>query len=57
MGNRKGKEWSTSEVNKLKEYAKQGKSTPTIASKLGRTENAIYSKASEKHISLKPKDK
>lgn len=57
MRNRKGKEWTSSELKRLKEYAKQGKTTPSIANKLGRTTSAIYLKASEKNISLKPKDK
>ena len=57
MRSKKGTEWSGSDVKKLKDLAKQGKTTPTIAKDLGRTKSAIYSKASEKNISLKPKDK
>jgi len=57
MTNRKNKEWTKGEVAKLKELAKKGIETPKIAKNLGRTKNAIYSKASEKKISLKPKDK
>ena len=49
-----GKPWSPADVNKLKELI--GGNTPTrvIGVKLGRTEDAIYSKASNLDLSLKP---
>lgn len=49
-----GKPWSPTDINRLKELA--GGNTPTrvIGLKLGRTENAIYAKASEIDLSLKP---
>ena len=49
-----GNKWSKSEVNELKQLAMQNTPTRVIGLKLGRTEGAIYSKASEKKISLKP---
>ncbi len=50
------KPWTTKAVNNLRSFAKQGKSTKEIARRLGRTINAIYSKASQKGISLMPPD-
>ena len=49
-----GKSWTPAEVKQLKELA--GGNTPTrvIGLKLGRTPEAIYAKASQKHISLAP---
>jgi len=49
-----GKEWSPSDVKNLKTLA--GNNTPTrvIGLKIGRTENAVQSKASELKVSLKP---
>lgn len=49
-----GKQWSAGEVQKLKNLAQENTPTRVIGLKLGRTENSIYSKASEKDISLKP---
>lgn len=49
-----GKEWTPSEVRQLKELAKGNTPTRVIGIKLGRTENAIYNKASEEGISLAP---
>lgn len=48
------KKWTRSEVQKLKRLV--GGNTPTrvIALKLGRTPNAVRSKASEEGISLAP---
>ena len=51
------KEWTKTDVNQLKQFAKQNVDTDDIARKLGRTPAAVYNKASEKEISLKPKDK
>jgi len=49
-----GKPWTGQEVNKLEKLVKENTPTGVISLKLGRTENAIYSKASELDISLKP---
>ncbi len=49
-----GKAWTDSEVKQLKQLAKENTPTRVIGLKLGRTEDAIRSKASEEHISLKP---
>ena len=49
-----GKPWSPTEVDMLKNLAKGNTPTRVIGLKLGRTENAIYSKASEIDLSLKP---
>jgi hypothetical protein len=49
-----GKPWTPVETKSLKTLA--GGNTPTrvIGLKLGRSEGAVYSKAAEKGISLKP---
>lgn len=49
-----GKEWTPSEVRQLRELAKGNTPTRVIGVKLGRTEKAIYNKASEEGISLAP---
>lgn len=49
-----GKQWTSSEINTLKKLVKQNTPTPLIAYKLKRTTNAVYQKASEQDISLKP---
>ncbi|MHB9011346.1 MAG: hypothetical protein ACYC49_03870 [Ignavibacteriaceae bacterium] len=49
-----GKPWSPSQVSELKQLAKQNTPTRVIGLKLGRTEDAVRSKASENNISLKP---
>ncbi len=49
-----GKPWSNSDVSRLEELAKQNTPTRVIGLKLGRTENAVYNKASEESIPLKP---
>jgi hypothetical protein len=49
--------WSNSDVNKLKNLAKRNVDTDIIAKKLERTKGAVYNKAAEEDISLKPKDK
>jgi len=49
-----GKEWTSQEVAKLRTLAKGNTPTGVIGLKLGRTENAVYTKASEKGISLGP---
>jgi hypothetical protein len=47
-------EWTRQEVGKLRELARENTPTRVIGIKLGRTEDAIYSRASEEDISLKP---
>jgi hypothetical protein len=49
-----GKQWSPSEVSKLRSLAKENTPTRVIGLKLGRTPAAVQSKASQKGISLKP---
>lgn len=50
----RGEQWIPTQVDRLENLA--GKNTPTglIADALGRTEDAVRSKASEEGISLKP---
>lgn len=49
-----GKSWTPTQVAQLKKLAKQNTPTRVIGLKLGRTEDAVRSKASEKGVSLKP---
>ena len=49
-----GKPWSKQDVAQLNKLAKGNTPTRVMGLKLGRTENSIYSKASEQNISLKP---
>lgn len=49
-----GKPWTSQEVKQLEKLADQNTPTRVIGLKLGRTEAAIYSKASAEDISLKP---
>lgn len=49
-----GKTWSPSDVKQLKELAKENTPTRVIGLKLGRTEDAVRSKAQDEDISLKP---
>lgn len=49
-----GKSWTPSEVNKLKQLAKENTPTRVIGLKLGRTPAAVSTKASQESISLKP---
>ncbi len=49
-----GKHWTPSEVSKLKGLANQNTPTRVIGLILGRPVSAVYAKASEKRISLKP---
>ena len=52
-----GTDWSKTDINKLKSLAKKNVDTDKIAKELERTKEAVYNKASEKNITLKPKDK
>jgi hypothetical protein len=49
-----GKQWTRTEVSQLRTFAKQNTPTRVIGLKLGRTEGAVRTKASDKGISLKP---
>ncbi len=49
-----GKPWTPKEVSELRELAKDNTPTRVIGLKLGRPVGGVQSKASEKHISLKP---
>jgi len=49
-----GSQWSKQDVQDLKTLVKQNTPTRVIGLKIGRTEDAVYSKASEENISLKP---
>lgn len=49
-----GKAWTSKEVAQLKKLAKGNTPTGVISIKIGRTSAAIYSKASQEKIGLKP---
>ncbi len=49
-----GKPWTNQDVGSLKKLVKENTPTRVIGIKLKRTPDAIYSKASEENISLKP---
>lgn len=49
-----GKPWSASETKQLRQLADQNTPTRVIGLKLGRTEGAIRSKASDEGVTLKP---
>lgn len=49
-----GKAWSQKDVQDMKKLASENTPTRVIGLKLGRTESAVYSKASEKNVPLKP---
>jgi hypothetical protein len=49
-----GKAWTQSQINQVKQLAKQNTPTRVIGLKLERTPAAIYNIASENNISLKP---
>ena len=49
-----GKAWSKSDVQQLKQLAKENTPTRVMGLKLGRTPDAVAAKASEKGVSLKP---
>ena len=55
--NRRNKEWTPQEVSRVRDLAKRNTPTPLIANIMGRTKEAIQTKASEKNISLKPVNK
>ena len=49
-----GKPWTAQGVGSLQKLAQQNTPTGVIGLKLGRTEDAVRSKASQEDISLKP---
>jgi len=49
-----GKSWSGTDLINLRKLAKGNTPTRVISLKIGRSESAIYSKASEIGVSLKP---
>lgn len=49
-----GKPWTSKDVQQLKSLASQNTPTRVIGLKIGRTENAIYTQASEQGVSLAP---
>lgn len=53
----RGEQWTESQVERLENLAERNTPTPLISDVLGRTEDAIRSKASEEDISLKPVNK
>jgi len=57
MPKNSGKEWSDGDVAKLEKLAEGNTPTGLIAWKLGRSKDAVYSKASDEGISLHPTNK
>ena len=49
-----GKQWSPADQRALKQMAKENTPTRVIGLKLGRTEAAVYAKASDLKVPLKP---
>jgi len=52
--NNRNKQWTPTQVRELKQLAGQNTPTRVIGLKLGRTADAVQSKASEMGVSLKP---
>ncbi len=55
-GTNTGKRWTPTQVKQLRQLAGQNTPTRVIGLKLGRTENAVRTKASEKGVSLKSRN-
>ncbi len=51
-----GKRWTPTHVRQLRQLARQNTPTRLIGLKLDRTESAVRTKASEKGVSLKPRN-
>jgi hypothetical protein len=49
-----GKSWTPGDIQKLRDLAAGNTPTRVIGLKLGRTPGAVYTKASEKGVGLKP---
>lgn len=54
MAEKHSGEWSDDELNQLKKLVTENTPTTLIASKLGRTEDSVRSKAQAEGISLAP---
>jgi hypothetical protein len=52
-GSNTGKRWTPTQLRRLRQLASQNTPTRIIGLKLGRTENAVRTKASEKGVSLR----
>jgi len=52
-----GKEWKSSEISTLRQLARGNTPTRVIGLKLGRTPDAVQTKASNEGISLKPSNR
>ena len=49
-----GKQWTRQDVSQLRQLARENTPTRVIGLKMGRTEGAVQTKASNEGISLKP---
>lgn len=49
-----GKEWTSADVQQLRQLARENTPTRVIGLKLARTPGSVYAKASDEDISLKP---
>jgi hypothetical protein len=49
-----GKGWKSNDVSQLRQLARENTPTRVIGFKLGRSEEAVRTRASEENISLKP---
>ena len=49
-----GKSWTKPDIQQLRQLAKENTPTRVIGLKMGRTEEAVYGKASSEGVSLKP---
>jgi hypothetical protein len=49
-----GKAWTNQDLSQLKKLSKENTPTRVMGLKLGRTPEAVYAKASEEGVSLKP---
>lgn len=49
-----GKEWNSKEVTQMRQLVRENTPTRIIGLKLGRTPDAVYTKAAQEGISLKP---
>ena len=51
-----GQPWTKKDTQQIGVLARKGVDTDDIAERLGRTKIAIYARASEENISVRPKD-
>jgi hypothetical protein len=49
-----GKHWTSKDVSQLRQLARENTPTRVIGLKMGRTPEAVYAKASDAGVSLKP---